>query len=383
MRVAFVTNFCPHYRGKTFETLARYHDVDYCFFSAGDEWYWQQEHGLRAGDFRYQYLPGYRIGHTRVTPTLPWKLWRGNHDLYIKCINGRFALPATYAVARLRRKPFILWTGLWMRLQTPLHRLFFPLTRFIYRHADAIVVYGEHVKRYLVGEGVPAERVFVAAHAVDNDAYTRPVSQHETDSLREKLEIKSRKVVLFLGRLEAVKGLNYLLEAFAALRSDDAVLVLAGTGSKKAQLRSLAQQMGMADRVRFAGYAQPEDTPLYYALAWVLVLPSVTTSTSKETWGLVVNEAMNQGVPVIATDAVGASAGGLVRDGVNGLVVPERDSAALAQALQRILDDRALRDRMGQNARRIVAEWDNERMVQGFREAIDFAWGLREESTLR
>ncbi|RMG05185.1 MAG: glycosyltransferase [Acidobacteria bacterium] len=93
---------------------------------------------------------------------------------------------------------------------------------------------------------------------------------------------------------------------------------------------------------------------------------------SKEPWGLVFNEAFNQGVPVIATDAVGAAAGGLARDGVNGLIVPERDSVALARTLQRILDDVDLRERMSQNARQIIAGWDNERMVQGFRQAIEY-----------
>ena len=87
---------------------------------------------------------------------------------------------------------------------------------------------------------------------------------------------------------------------------------------------------------------------------------------------MVVNEAFNQGVPVIATDAVGAAAGGLVQDGVNGFIVPERDSMALAQALQCILDDPDLRERLSQNARQIIAGWDNERMVMGFRQAIDF-----------
>jgi len=77
-------------------------------------------------------------------------------------------------------------------------------------------------------------------------------------------------------------------------------------------------------------------------------------------------------VPVIATDAVGASAGGLVQDGVNGFVVPERDSVALAQALRRILDDPDLRERFSQNARQIIATWDNERMVLGFREAVEY-----------
>lgn len=376
MKAAFVTNICAHYRVKTFEALARYYDVDYYFFSAGDEWYWLQEHSVRAGDFHYEYLPGFRLGRTRITPTLPWKLWRGDYDVYIKCINGRFALPVTYLVARLRRKPFILWTGIWMRLRTLAHRLLFPLTRYIYHHADAIVVYGEHVKRYLVSEGVPPERVFVAAHAVDNEAYNRPVSEEEKDALRQRLRItEGQKMVLYLGRLEEVKGLPYLLEAFASLQRSDAVLVLVGTGSERPRLEQLAQEKGLTDRVRFVGYVPPEGTVSYYALACVYVLPSITMPYGKELWGLVVNEAMNQGVPVIASEAVGAAAGGLVQDGITGFVVPERDSAALAQALRRVLDDPDLRQRLGRNARRVVASWNNERMVMGFRQAIEFVTG--------
>jgi glycosyltransferase involved in cell wall biosynthesis len=82
---------------------------------------------------------------------------------------------------------------------------------------------------------------------------------------------------------------------------------------------------------------------------------------------------MNQGLPVVATDAFGAAAGGLVQSGVNGFVVPERDSESLAQAIDRILSDDKLREQMSANARRIVAGWNNERMVKGFQQAIEFA----------
>ena len=373
MKVAFVTNICAHYRVKTFETLARYHDVDYYFFSAGDEWYWQQQHGVQRGSFHHEYLPGFRLGGTRLVPTLPRRLWRGRYDVYVKCINGRFALPVTYAIARLKRKPFVLWTGIWMRLQTPAHRLFFPLTRYIYRHADAIAVYGEHTRRYLLDEGVPAERIFVAAHAVDNDIYRRAVSVEERAAVRQKLGLAAeQKMVLYLGRLEEVKGLPYLLEAFASLREDSTVLVLAGTGSMQASLERLADEIGIAGRVRFAGYVSPAEAVVYYALAWLFVLPSITLSKSKELWGLVVNEAFNQGVPVIATDAVGAAAGGFVRDGINGFIVPERNSQALAEAIGRFLDVPELRQRMSRNARQAVTEWDNDRMVLGFHQAIEY-----------
>ena len=378
MRVAFVTNICPHYRVKTFETLARYFDLDFYFFSAGDEWYWQRQHGVKSGAFQHEYLSGITVGGTRITPSLPVKLWSKGYDVYIKCINGRFALPATLLVARLRGKPFVLWTGVWMRLQSPAHRWMFPLTRYVYRHADAIVVYGDHVKRYLVSEGVPAERVFSAHHAVDNAAYDAVVPEADRRALRDRLRAGDRKIVLYLGRIEAGKGLDYLIDAFAALRDHDALLVLAGDGSERPRLERHARDSGVAERVRFAGYVASDQTMAYYAIAWVYVLPSITTPLIKETWGLVVNEAMNQGAPVIATDAVGAAAGGLVVDGETGLVVPERDAPALSRALDRVLGEPGLRDRLGDRARRVVATWDNERMVRGFRDAV--AWATRQRA---
>jgi glycosyltransferase involved in cell wall biosynthesis len=374
MRVAFVTNFASHYRVKTFETLAQYFDMKYLFFSGGGEWYWQRRHGTRAGNFDYEYLPGISIAGTRVTPSLVTELIGGRYDVVLKCINGRFALPAAYLAARLRRRPFVLWTGIWSALQTRFHKLTASLARYIYRHADAVVVYGEHVREFLVAQGVDPRRIFVTRHAVDNDAYNRPVPEAEIAALRRRLEIPpGGKVVLYLGRLENEKGLPYLIDAFARLGLPDAVLVLAGSGSERERLVNLAAMRGLGARIRFAGYVPAESAPVFYAAATVFVLPSITVPTGKEPWGLVVNEAFNQGVPVIATDAVGAAAGGLVRDGANGFIVPERDSEALGAAMFRILTNNRLRERLSDAARDSIRGWDNERMVEGFRNAIEFA----------
>jgi glycosyltransferase involved in cell wall biosynthesis len=102
----------------------------------------------------------------------------------------------------------------------------------------------------------------------------------------------------------------------------------------------------------------------------VLVLPSIRTATFTEPWGLVVNEAMHQGTPAITTDAVGAAAGGLVRDGRNGLVVPERDPDALAQALTQVATDTTLRERLSEAAKHDVAAYSEEAWVAGMRRAL-------------
>ncbi len=376
IRVAFVTNFCTHYTAGLFERLAALLDVDYYFYSPGNEWYWSQHLGTASGRFSFRRLAGFSLGHTRITPALPFRLLAGRYDAYIKCINGKFALPVTYAVARLLGRPFVLRTGIWMRVNTGLQRLLFPLTRYLYRHADAHVVYGSHVKRYLVGEGVRPERVFVSPHAVDNAFYGRAVPAPETAALRARLGIApGQPVVLYVGRLVPIKGCRFLLQAFSALERDGAVLVLAGSGEGQPELERLAQQGGMGDAIRFAGAVPWRETPPYYAIASVCVLPSITTEREKETWGLVVNEAFNQGVPVIVTNSVGAAAGGLVEHGVNGLVVPEADWQGLADALRLLLRHEGLRRAMGNNARQRIQTWTHERMAEAFAQAVRYALG--------
>lgn len=369
-----VQTFCTHYTVGLFTRLAERVGAQFFFYSDGGEWYWQAEHGVRSGDFPHEYLGGFRVGRTRIAPALPFKLLFCPAQAILSCIDGKFSVPVAYLAARLKRVPFLLWTGLWSRLDTPLHRWIFPLTRFLYRHADGIVVYGEHVKRYLVSEGVRPERIFVAPHAVDNFFYSRPVSESRKEAVRKELGIRSgQKVVLYLGRLEKVKGVSHLLEAFAAASLPDATLLIAGAGSERPALEELARKLGQEERVRFAGYVPVEETVSYYAIARVVVLPSVTTPEGKELWGVVVNEAFNQGVPVIATDAVGAAAGGLVRDGVNGIVVPEGDAIALARALEKICKDPGAPERMGAEAKSMIAKWSQDAQAAGFARALQFA----------
>jgi len=114
----------------------------------------------------------------------------------------------------------------------------------------------------------------------------------------------------------------------------------------------------------------PRELRNFYAAADVLVLPSVPTRTFREPWGLVVNEAMNRGLPVIASDAVGAAAGGLVRDGRNGAIVPAGDPIALAAALRRLAGDPALRARLGEAGRADVSTYTHDAWAEGFSRAL-------------
>jgi len=124
--------------------------------------------------------------------------------------------------------------------------------------------------------------------------------------------------------------------------------------------------------VLFLDYMKNDELYAFYAMADVFALPSITTKTFKEPWGMVVNEAMNQGCPVVATNAVGAAAGGLVRNGINGFIVPEKDSTALREALGNILNDEDIRSKMSAASKRIISEYTVESKAEGFRQAIAF-----------
>lgn len=154
-----------------------------------------------------------------------------------------------------------------------------------------------------------------------------------------------RPIVLFVGRLRAYKGIGFLLAAMARL---DAHLVIVGDGPEAGHLRAQARDLGVSDRVIFAGHLSDRDLPAAYHAADAFVLPSHLPS---EAFGLVLVEAMASGLPVVCAE-LGTGTTEVVQDGETGLVVPPADSGALAAALGRLLGDEALRQRLGQAGRR-------------------------------
>ena len=166
--------------------------------------------------------------------------------------------------------------------------------------------------------------------------------------------------MLFVGRLVADKGVPVLLDAWRRLGTPGGPV----PGRRRAAARTTARTRRRARR------PVERALPTAYAAADLVVVPSIATRRFLEPWGLVCNEAMSQGRPVIATDAVGAAAGGLVRDGETGLVVAAGDAAALSGAMGRLLGDRELRERLGAAGREEVAAYTYEAAADGFAEAL-------------
>jgi glycosyltransferase involved in cell wall biosynthesis len=267
---------------------------------------------------------------------------------------GRVALPAAWLGARAGRTPFVLWSALWAHPRTPAHILAgAPLMAALYRWSDAVVAYGPHVAAFAKARG--ARNIHIAPQAVDNAFWSLPVSPARTVSF----------LAVFLGRPSRAKGATVLLDAWreSGLGASAAALVLVGAGTGPAR-----DPAGGA--VVFVGPQPPEQVRNFLAAADVCVIPSLRTRSFREPWGLVANEAMNQSTPVIASEEVGAVAGGLVRHERNGFVVPAGDAGALAGALRRLHDDPQQRAALGANARRDVAAYTFEAWATGFEAAI-------------
>lgn len=370
-KVIFITNICSHYRVGLFETLHHKLNIVFYFFSRGDEWYWDKKNPIVTGKFLYKNLRGFTLfKNIRIVPELLKIVLFGNYDVLIKCINGRFALLMAFLGSRLRKKPFILWTELWMHPKTIFHQLTFPIVKYIYDKADAIVVGGAHCTKYLDEIGIDTKKIFIGWNVVNNSLYSLPAIPAEITKIKAELGLHNQKIVLYVGRLEEVKGLDILIQAISKLSQNMSLaLIMIGSGTQERRLKKLAAELSL-DNIIFHNYLPNNILYNYYSMADVFVLPSVTTEKVKETWGFVINEAMNQRCPVVATDAVGAAVGGLVENGVTGLVVPEKDIRSLSEAIARILSDPVLRAEMRNAAITKIAKWDYNFQVQGFMDAV-------------
>ncbi|MCW3046661.1 MAG: glycosyltransferase family 4 protein [Solirubrobacterales bacterium] len=351
--VLFVTNHVPPDRAGAFRALHEREGIELALFGG------RSQHATTdVGD------PG--VPHRRVTQREVHALAASGRYRAVVCgTAGRTALPAAWRGARRGGVPFLLWSALWGELATPAHLLARPLMAAIYRDATAVVAYGPHVAAFARRHG--ARRVHVAPQAVDNafwaaGAANDPVLDKHTDFLG-----------VFVGRGAREKGAGVLRSAWRSSGlGASAALVLVGAGLEPPRAGAGGAVRGTqdADGIVAVGVQSPQEIRNFYAHADVVLIPSLASRRFREPWGLVANEAMNQHTPIIATDAVGAAAGGLVRHERNGLIVPAGDEAALAAAIRRLHDHRDLRLSLGAAGARDVAAYTYEAWAGGFSAAL-------------
>lgn len=228
-------------------------------------------------------------------------------------------------------------------------------------------------RAYLVDLGLDPERIFIGYDVVDNDHFAKgAAAMAEGGGMPEGVPPAWRgRYFLASARFVAKKNLPRLVDAFARYRemagAEAWPLVLLGDGEMRGELERRRAALGLEDVLAMPGFKQYGELPRYYGTAGAFILASTT-----EQWGLVVNEAMASGLPVLVSARCGC-AFDLVENGRNGAIFDPGDADALARLMCEIAGDAAARSAMGQASRDIIAGWAPERFADGLRQAAEVA----------
>jgi glycosyltransferase involved in cell wall biosynthesis len=378
-RLVVLTEIIAPYRIPIFNALAEHECIDphVIFLSETDpslrEWHIHKEE-IR---FSYEVLPSFRKRVVKYNVLVNCGLGQALRNAKpdsILC--GGYNYIASWQAAywaRRARIPFLMWVESNAYDDRRRHAFVEYLKKRMLDHCNGFVVPGRMSAQYVASFGTNPERIFLAPNAVDNEFFARTAKLVRDDSVayRQANHLPER-YFLFAGRLVFAKGVFDLLEAYASLPAAVRMqygLVFAGSGSAESDLRRRAKDISPGT-VCFAGFAQRQELAILYSLADILVFPTHT-----DTWGLVVNEAMVCGLPIICTNVAGC-AGDLVDDGGNGRVIPPKDVPQLASAMEALARDPELRSQMSIKTRTRISSFSPAAWAAGVANAVHAVTGV-------
>jgi len=239
----------------------------------------------------------------------------------------------------------------------------------IYKFVDGFLAIGTLNSEYYRSLGIPESKIFQVPYAVDNDRFTDSI-KNKSDirkSVRKKFDLPlDRPVVLYASKLTRRKHPDALIKAMAILRSEgcESALFLVGAGELEAELKNLTHSLGLDADVIFGGFINQAELPQIYAASDIFVLPS-----ENEPWGLVVNEVMCAGLPIITSKGMGCVPD-LVKNGINGYHVTAGSETEIAECLNRLLNNESLRDQMGLASLSIIKNWGYKQCMNGILGAL-------------
>ena len=233
------------------------------------------------------------------------------------------------------------------------------LKRYLIGGASACLASGENAKQYFLKYGAKKDKIFLHTFSTldAGDILLEPISVEHKKKLREKLGLPSyKKIAIAVGRFIALKRYTELLHAWKNMPKDF-FLLLVGGGEEEADYRELIKKLGLSN-VRIEGFHVKDELMEYYKASDLFIHP-----TSYDVWGLVVNEAMACGLPVVVSDHCIAGLE-LIRDGLNGYKIPMGDDMMMCRRMTEVLSDERLSYNMARNALNTIKPYTMENMAK-------------------
>jgi len=244
---------------------------------------------------------------------------------------------------------------------------------WLFRYISVFLYFGAENKKFYQYYGVPEEKLFFCPYAVDNSRFiaASKASSVKRKALRKELGISEKDVViLFMGKLIKKKRPLDLLKAYELLITNYQLptshLLFVGDGVLRPELEKYVKDNNLQN-VHFCGFKNQTELPKYYTLADIFVLPSGTG----ETWGLVVNEAMCSGLPIVVSDIVGCGSD-LVKNNENGFIFPLGDIEKLTAYLKDLVNNEEKRKNFGEKSFEIVQNYNYEKDVNCILKALAY-----------
>ena len=330
-RVLFLTNYPSPYRVRFFDELGKHMEVTVLFSDRAElkkhrsaSWYVEDEGNFRRVQLTKRLAT---IGNSDLCrDVIGWL--RQPFDAIVLCGYATPTAMLAISYMRLHKIPF------WMEVDGGLireeSRLKYRFKRALVSAASRWLSTGRDTTRYLVHYGAREENIHVYPFTSlqEADLLPEPVSRERKAALRQELGMPENHVVLSIGQFIHRKGFDVLLKAAAELDGDTGIYIVGGEPTE--EYLQLREDLKLKN-VHFVGFQKKEELALYYQAADVFALP-----TREDIWGLVINEAMAYGLPVVTTEKCVAGQE-LVENGVNGYLIPVDDHETLAQKLAAIL----------------------------------------------
>lgn len=304
--------------------------------------------------------------HRQFSLSSIWALIRENESkiVVLNGANANYELPFFSLILKLRRKKIIFWTETWDWGEMGCElNLFFKLNNFIAKRSDIVLYPGKKVNELYNSLKILDSKQIFMPNASEN--YDR-VDQEYIDEIVKPTQGKIH--IVYLARIIPRKGLNYLIEAIKLLPSYTYELIIGGGTESfryEKECREIAEN---CSNIRFVGDVKKQHVNTVLSIADVYVYPSVNMDGMAEPWGLSLNEAIALGKPCVATDMV-ASAYDLIEEGMNGFIVKEKDSHALAKAIEKAVS--LSKESVLETCKKKNEIYSYENMAKGFITAIN------------